>query len=86
MALYLSIHYIIFFCENLSSVLPYNFVSIFHPVISSSSLSFIIKLVEKPAEAGGAPLGGRLKLCEADTRIRRAIIIKDSLLIEARLL
>ena len=24
-------------------------------------------LVEKPAEAGGAPLGGRLKLCEGDS-------------------
>ena len=33
-----------------------------------------------PAEAGGAPLGARLKLCEGDTRIhhiRRAIIIID---------
>ena len=29
-------------------------------------------LVEKPAEAGGAPLGGQLK--EGDTRIDRAII------------
>ena len=40
------------------------------------------KLLEKPAEAGGAPLGARLKLCEGDTRIhriRRAIIIIDEL-------
>ena len=36
--------------------------------------------MEKPAEAGGAPLGGRLKLCEGDTRIRWAIIIIDSIL------
>ena len=28
-------------------------------------------LVEKPASAGGAPLGGRLKLCEGDSRIHR---------------
>ena len=38
-------------------------------------------LVEKPAEAGGAPLGARLKLCEGDIRIHcigRAIIIIDS--------
>ena len=36
--------------------------------------------MEKPAEAGGAPLGGWLKLCEGDTRIQRilrAIIIID---------
>ena len=33
--------------------------------------------MEKPAEAGGAPLGGRLNLCVGDTRIRRAIIIID---------
>ena len=41
---------------------------------------FISKLVEKPAEAGGAPLGGCLKLCEGDTRIPRigrAVIIID---------
>ena len=42
------------------------------------SCYFIFILVEKPAEAGGAPLGGRLKLCEGETRIRRAIIILDS--------
>ena len=29
--------------------------------------------MEKPAEAGGSPLGGRLKFCEGDTRIGRAI-------------
>ena len=37
-------------------------------------------LVEKPAEAGVAPLGAMLKLCEGDTRIRcirRAITIID---------
>ena len=28
-------------------------------------------LLEKPAEAGGAPIGGQLKLCEGDTRIHR---------------
>ena len=33
--------------------------------------------MEKPAEAGGAPLGGEPKLCEGDTRIGRAIIIID---------
>ena len=40
---------------------------------------YYIILVEKPAEAGGPPLGGRLKLCEGGTRIRRAIIIIDEI-------
>ena len=37
----------------------------------------IKKLVKKPAEAGGAPGGARLKLGEGDIRIRRAIISID---------
>ena len=39
----------------------------------------MIVQVEKPAEAGGAPRDARLKLCEGDTRMRRAIIIIDRL-------
>ena len=42
-----------------------------------TSLNLFHKLVEKLAEAGGAPLGCQLKLCEGDIRIRRAIIIID---------
>ena len=47
---------------------------------SIGSKTFIDKVVEKRAEAGGAPIGARFKLCEGDTRIRRiqrAIIIID---------
>ena len=40
-----------------------------------ANILLLHKLVEKPAEAGGASFGGRLKLCEGDTRIGRAIII-----------
>ena len=29
----------------------------------------VFYIVEKPAEAGSSSLGGRLKLCEGDTRI-----------------
>ena len=37
----------------------------------SEANAFIIILGEKPAEAGGAPLGAPLNLCEGDTRIHR---------------
>ena len=45
-----------------------------------NSQDIIVIPVEKPAAAGSAPLGARLKLCVGDTRIHRigrAIIIID---------
>ena len=45
----------------------------FIPTHAEISHYYLI-LVEKPAEEGGAPLGGRMKLCEGDTRIGRAIV------------
>ena len=48
--------------------------------VQQESIKLFSLLLEKPAEADGAPLGGRLKLCEGDTRIHRiwrAIVIID---------